>query len=81
MNTFANQYRLALKMCKFSFPFGVFSLEALGLILWIKLAETGYGLPIGLPIMLFGGVMAIVFFFAIKYMERKLAELEKSEQP
>jgi hypothetical protein len=76
MNAFIKQYEVAFKACKISFSAGVAFFELLGLILWVALADTGYGLPIGLSIMLFGCLMGIIFFFAIKYMKKKLIELK-----
>jgi ABC-type transport system involved in cytochrome bd biosynthesis fused ATPase/permease subunit len=58
------------------FPLGVVFFEVLGLILWISLADTGYGLSIGLPIMLLGLLAGITFFFAIMYMKKKLIQLQ-----
>ena len=76
MKTLIEQYKLALIACRIMFPLGVVFFELLGLGLWIFLASTGYGLPIGLSIMLVGILMGVLFFYAIKHMEKTLAKLQ-----
>ena len=80
MKHLVKQYELALTACKIVFPLGFLFLEILGIALWIALADTGYGVMIGLPIMLFGVIMGIIFYFSIKYMKRKLKELCDAEK-
>jgi len=80
MATFKEQYEIAYKACKVMFPIGVIFFELLGLILLITLFDTGYGLPIGLPMMLFGVILAVAFNFALKYMRKQIAEFEKQEK-
>jgi ABC-type transport system involved in cytochrome bd biosynthesis fused ATPase/permease subunit len=76
MNDYVKQYELALKACKIMLPLGVAFFEVLGIILWVTLADAGYGLPIGLPIMLLGLLFGVIFFFAIRYMKNKLTKLQ-----
>ena len=80
MATFKEQYEIAYKACKVMFPIGVIFFELLGLILLITLFDTGYGLSIGLPMMLFGVILAVAFNFALEYMRKQIAEFEKQEK-
>jgi Na+/melibiose symporter-like transporter len=75
MNEIVKMYKLRLLVFGITIPILTIFFEILGISLWVSLSDKG-GWKYGLPIIVFGVCLGMLYLFCYKHMKNKLIKLQ-----
>jgi Na+/melibiose symporter-like transporter len=75
MNELIKMYKLRLLALVIAAPILIIFFEILGIVLWVSLSNND-GWKYGLPIIIYGILLGILYFFCYKYMKNKLNKIQ-----